>query len=61
MEETQYQLYRLRDELTYYLACTPPNEVDQAKIREMFDEYQQIWDQLGTRWLEFRRSPASIP
>lgn len=61
MEETQYQFYRLRDDLTYYLASTSPNEVDPTKIRAMFEEYQQIWEQLGKRWLEFRRSPASIP
>jgi hypothetical protein len=60
MEETQSQFYRLRDELTYYIASTPPNEVEPAKIRAMFDEYQKIWDQLGARWLEFRRSPASV-
>jgi hypothetical protein len=61
MEGTQHQFYRLRDELTYYIASTAPDKIDPAKIRTMFDEYQQIWDQLGTRWLEFRRSPASIP
>ena len=59
MEETQYQFYRLRDELTYYIAATEPDHVDPTKVRAMFDEYQQIWDQLGKRWLEFRRSSGA--
>jgi hypothetical protein len=60
MENTQYRFYRLRDELTYYIAATPPDELDEARIREIFDEYQRIWDQLGNRWMEFRRVPESI-
>jgi hypothetical protein len=60
MEETQYQFYRLRDELTYYIAATEPDRVDPAKVRSMFDEYQEIWDRLGQRWLEFRQSSGSI-
>ncbi|OJF15207.1 SLATT domain-containing protein [Couchioplanes caeruleus] len=59
MEETQYQFYRLRDELTYYIASTEPSQVDPAKIKSMFDEYQNIWDQLGKRWQEFRQSSAA--
>jgi hypothetical protein len=56
MENTQYRFYRLRDELTYYIAATPAEQLDEARIRVMFDEYQQIWDQLGNRWMEFRRT-----
>jgi len=58
MEESQHQFYRLHDELTFYIAATPTAEIDPDRIRAIFDEYQQIWDQLGTRWLEFRRSPT---
>ena len=60
MEETQYQFYRLRDELTYYIAATNSDQIDPNKIRAMFDEYQNIWDhQLGKRWIEFRQSSGS--
>lgn len=55
MEETQYRFYRLRDELTYYIAATKPDHLDEGKLREVFDEYQRIWDQLGSRWMEYRR------
>lgn len=54
MEESQYRLYRLRDELTYYLAATKPEELDQAKIRDVFDQYQEIWRGLSARWMQFR-------
>jgi hypothetical protein len=60
MENTQYRFYRLRDELTYYIAATQPDQLDEARIREMFDEYQRIWDQLGNRWMEYRRAADSV-
>ncbi|MEU5931070.1 MULTISPECIES: SLATT domain-containing protein [Micromonospora] len=56
MEETQYNFYRLRDELSYYVASNRPEDLEVAKIREMFDEYQRIWGELSTRWREYRRS-----
>jgi hypothetical protein len=59
MEDTQYRFYRLRDELTYYIAATQSDQLDESRIREMFDEYQQIWDQLGNRWMEYRRASGS--
>ncbi len=55
MEETQSKFYRLRDELTYYIAATKPDLLDEARLRAVFDEYQRIWDRLDTRWLEYRR------
>jgi hypothetical protein len=59
MEDTQYRFYRLQDELTYYIAATPAGQLEEAKIRAMFDEYQRIWDQQGTRWMEYRRAAGS--
>ncbi|WP_328701325.1 DUF4231 domain-containing protein [Amycolatopsis pittospori] len=56
MEEGQYKFYRLRDELTYYIASTPPDELDQAVLRERFDEYQAIWDLVGNNWLKYRQA-----
>jgi len=55
MEETQSRFYRLRDNLTHYVAANQPDELDEAVITSMFDEYQKIWDQLGERWLQYRR------
>jgi hypothetical protein len=53
--QTQYRFYRLRDELTFYLASRPPEQIEAGKVAEMFREYQAIWDQLGSRWLEYRQ------
>jgi hypothetical protein len=50
---------RLRDELTYYMAATQEGQPDEARIRAIFDEYQQIGDQLGSRWMEYRRASGS--
>lgn len=55
MEETQYKFYRLRDNLAYYVAANQPDKLDEVVINSMFNEYQIIWDQLGERWLEYRR------
>jgi hypothetical protein len=48
MEEAQYKFYRLRDELTYYIAAKEPDQLDESRLRDMFDEYQKIWDQLSS-------------
>lgn len=60
MEEAQYKFYRLRDELTYYIAASKPDQLDESRIQNMFDEYQQIWDQLSNRWMEYRRTPVAL-
>ena len=54
MEEASYKFHRLEDDLSYYLASTPAEEVDPEKVREMFARYQEIWDSLSSRWLRFR-------
>jgi len=56
MEETQYKFYRLRDDVAYYLASNKPEELEETQIRQFFDRYQTIWDQLSNRWLEYRRA-----
>ncbi|HEY0638760.1 MAG TPA: SLATT domain-containing protein [Pseudonocardiaceae bacterium] len=56
MEEAQSQFYRLRDDVTYYLAATPTPELEPAVIRELFERYQAIWVRLEEGWLEHRRT-----
>jgi hypothetical protein len=55
MEETQYRLNRLRDEIDYYLVLTPPAEVSKNKLDSFFEEQQAIWSDVSRRWIEFRR------
>jgi hypothetical protein len=59
MEESQHKFYRLHDELTYYIAANQPDQLEETRLRNMFDEYQQIWDQLSNRWMESRRTPGA--
>ena len=59
MEEAQYKFYRLRDELTFYSAATKDSELNPAEIRRMFDEYQNVWEELSGRWLEYRRPQST--
>lgn len=55
MEESISRFHRLHDDVSHYLAATPNDRVDAAKVAEMFAEYQAIWDRQNTRWGEFRR------
>ncbi|MER5267203.1 SLATT domain-containing protein [Actinosynnema sp. NPDC002837] len=55
MEESISRFHRLHDDVSHYLADTPSDRVDAAKVAEMFAEYQAIWDRQNTRWGEFRR------
>jgi hypothetical protein len=60
MEETQYRLNRLRDEVDYYVATTPSHEVNQTKLALFFANHQEIWNDVSRRWIEFRKiDPAS--
>ncbi|WP_370944642.1 SLATT domain-containing protein [Amycolatopsis sp. cg5] len=59
MEEVQYRFYRLRDDLSFYVATTPADELDIAVLRAKFDEYQAIWDKVGTRWIQYRQADGA--
>lgn len=55
MEETQYRLNRLRDEIDYYLVATPSSEVTWERLNEFFQDQQIIWGDVSHRWVEFRK------
>jgi hypothetical protein len=61
MEEAQYRLNRLRDELDYYLAVTPEDAVRRTDLDRFFADQQQIWSDVSRRWIEFRGSEAGTP
>lgn len=60
MEETQYRLNRLRDEMDYYLTVTPSAEVQREALDRFFAE-QQIWNDVSRRWIEFRVLDTAQP
>ena len=55
MEEAQYRLNRLRDEIDYYLVATPRADITKEKLDEFFAQQQDIWSDVSRRWIEFRK------
>lgn len=59
MEETQYELRRVRDELDFLLATRGP-DLRQEEVAPFFARSQQVWRQTSTRWLDQRRRGDSV-
>jgi hypothetical protein len=57
-EETVYRLYRLQDDLNFYLTGKQPTELSLEKLEGFNQRYGQIWVNLSERWLEYRRSES---
>jgi hypothetical protein len=61
MEETQYRLNRIRDEMDYYIVTTPTADLKLDRLRGFFGEQQDVWNDVSRRWIEFRRLDQSQP
>ncbi len=61
MEETQYRLNRIRDEMDYYLVTTPAADLDRSRLSAYFDDQQGVWQDVSRRWMEFRKLDRSQP
>jgi len=55
MEETQYRLNQLRDEIDYYLVTTRSSQVTKGDLDAFFQRQQKIWAEASRRWVEFRK------
>ena len=55
MEETQYRLNRLRDEIDYYLVMTAEPNISRTQLDTFFQDQQSIWSEVSRRWVGFRR------
>ena len=55
MEEAQYRLQRIRDELEYYLLKTPAADVALDDLDPFFERLQGVWTDTSERWLAYRR------
>lgn len=55
MEEAQYRLNRLRDEMDYYIVTTPSVNLERDRLNKFFGEQQEIWADVSRRWVEFRK------
>lgn len=60
LEETQYELRRIRDELDYLLATRDESELRREDIEPFFERSQQVWRQTSTRWLDQRRRGEAV-
>jgi hypothetical protein len=61
MEETQYRLNRIRDEMDYYLVTTLTADLDRDRLHEFFTGQQDIWQDVSRQWVEFRKQDQSQP
>lgn len=55
MEEAQYELRRIRDELDYLLATHPAEDLRRELVDPLFAREQEVWRRTSTRWLDERR------
>jgi hypothetical protein len=55
MEETQYRMNRLRDDMDYYLVTTPAAELRRDQLDGFYAEQQDLWADVSRRWVEFRK------
>lgn len=56
MEETQYRLNRVRDEVDFSLVSEAPEALTQGDFARAFREQQDIWGDVSRRWVGFRRA-----
>lgn len=55
MEEAQYKLRRIQDELEYYLIKTAAADVTLDDLDPFFERLQGVWTDTSERWLTYRR------
>ena len=61
MEETQYRLNLIRDEMDYYLVTTPTTDLDRDRLHRFFTCRLDIWTDASRRWVEFRKLDQPQP
>lgn len=55
MEEAQYKMHRLKDEIAFTLSSSPSGGVTSDQVEIIYGRYQETWDALSQGWLEHRR------
>ena len=55
MEEAQYLLQRIRDELEYLVLKTPAPDVTFDDLDPYVERLQGVWTDTSERWLKYRR------
>lgn len=52
--------HRLKDKFVFYLVGAEPDRLDEKRLEQLHQEYQQIWNRLNRTWIEYRRSEGEL-
>lgn len=55
-EEVVYRLYRLKDDLSFYLKGKQTNEISIDELEKFNITYAKIWHDVSQKWLALRKS-----
>lgn len=54
MEEAQYRLNRILDEIDYFLMKAERGNIDIAQLDSYFKRHEMVWEEISSRWLQQR-------
>ena len=54
-EEAEGKLYRLKDEIEYYIVGTTSENIDLDMLDGFLKRYLEIWNKLSKAWIDNRR------
>lgn len=61
MEEAQYRLNRIRDEMDYDLVTKPAADLSLDRLRGFFADQQEVWHDVSRQCIEFRKLDSAQP
>lgn len=56
MEEAQYRLNRIRDDIDLLLVAGPEEDINRQALGEFFQRQQAVWAEVSQKWIQFRRT-----
>ncbi len=57
-EQAIARIYRLKNDVDFYLAGKKKEEIDADKLEAFLTHYQDIWNSLNDNYIKFRRSES---
>jgi len=49
------RMYRLKNDMEFYLAGRPPEEIQSEKLEAFLDRYKEIWNILNENYIRHRK------
>jgi hypothetical protein len=59
MEEAQYRLNRILDDIDYYTAIHRDEDMKKDDLKEFYSQFELVLADISDRWLEYRRVSRS--